>query len=409
MGAINKLTDTKIKAVIRQAVSTAKVKKIQDGGNLFLIARPSGIASFVYKYSRGAKRPELGLGPYPIVTLANAREERDKWQKVRRDGLDPEREREKQRRENSFSDNTLSVVANLYYQSIEAGLKDGGPTWMSALNNHVLPEIGHLLVTEVNQNDIVRALKPIWNTSHPTALVALKRLNLVVKHAVAMGENVKNINVTDMAKALLGETAYQKAHHGSVSFAEVPALYQSIPESEQKYLALKFSILVPNVRTNPIRCLRLCEISSDGVWTVPSENLKGRLNKIGDSTIILSDEALRIVELARPYANDDYLFANSHGGPMGKSTMRRALSEFNSDATIHGFRSSLATWLETLANVPDNVKLSLLNHKVGNSTQSAYNRSEYINERKRVMDMWEAHCLSQTGKVVQLAEASANG
>ena len=115
------------------------------------------------------------------------------------------------------------------------------------------------------------------------------------------------------------------------------------------------------------------------------------------------------MELARPYANDDYLFANSHGGPMGKSTMRRALGEFNSDATIHGFRSSLATWLETLANVPDNVKLSLLNHKVGNSTQSAYNRSEYITERKRVMDMWEAHCLGRTGNVLQLAGAASNG
>ena len=408
MGARNKLTDTKIRAVIREAVSIAKVKKVQDGGNLSLTARPSGIASFIYKYSRGSKRHELGLGAYPLVSLARAREERDRWERcLKLDNLDPIQERARQKKDASASANTLSVVAAKAYEAKKAGMKNGNPKWLSAVNKHVLPKIGDILVASLNQNDIHRALEPIWNTQHPTASVALKRLSLIVKHAAAMGENV-DINVTAKAKALLGETTHKLKHHGAVRWEDIPNLYQSIPETQLKYLALKFAILIPSVRSAPIRCLRLSEIV-DGIWTVPADNLKSKKGKAEDYKVILSTEASRIIELARPYTKNNWVFPNSNGGPLDDKIVRRALEEFTDDAKPHGLRSSLSTWLEEAVTVPANVKKSLLAHSVGNTVEKSYNRSDYAEARKVWLDRWEDHCLGRTGNVLQLAGAASNG
>ena len=101
MAGINKLTDNQIKAAIKSAAKSGKIQKLQDGGNLYLAARPTGTASFVYQYSYNGKRPEMGLGPYPTVSLATARAQRNKWQAVRAIGKDPIREREKERRDAS--------------------------------------------------------------------------------------------------------------------------------------------------------------------------------------------------------------------------------------------------------------------------------------------------------------------
>ena len=408
MGARNKLTDTKIRAAIRESISIAKVKKVQDGGNLSVTARPSGIASFIYKYSRGSKRHELGLGAYPLVSLARAREGRDQWERcLKLQGLDPIQERARQKRDASVSDNTLSVVAVKAYEAKKAGMKNDNPKWLSAVNKHVLPKIGDILVADLNQNDIHQVLQPLWNTQYPTASVALKRLSLIIKHAAAMGEDV-DVNITTKAKALLGETTHKLKHHGAVRWENIPNLYQSIPETHLKYLALKFSILVPSVRSSPIRHLRLNEIV-DGTWTVPADNLKSKKGKAEDYKIILSDEASRIIELARPYTKNNWVFPNSNGGPLDDKIVRRTLEEFVDDAKPHGLRSSLSTWLEEAVTVPTNVKKSLLAHSVGNTVEKSYNRSNYVEARKVWLDRWEAHCLGHTGNVLQLAGAESNG
>jgi integrase len=388
----NKLTDTFIR--------NAKPGKHYDGGGLIFERKPSKTASFLYRYTFQGKERSMGLGAYPILTLAKARQNRDDWERsLKLDGLDPIRERAKQRTEATIDDNTLSVITYKAYEAKKAGLKNGGPNWLSAVEKHILPQLGHILITEINQQDVHRVLHPIWNTKHETAKRALVRLGIILKYAAAMGKEI-DINLTDKVRALLGSTTHQSKHHAAVPFADVPALYQSIPENKLKYLALKFSILVPNVRTTPIRLLKLSDIS-ERIWTVPKEDLKSRLNKTDDSQIILSDEAIRIIDLARPYSKNNYLFASRNGGPMAEVTMLRTLGEITTGATIHGFRSSLSTWLEEQSNVPENLKKSLLSHKVGNNAvEAAYNRNKYVEPRRRIMNLWADHCLSTSGEVV---------
>ena len=398
MAGINKLTDNQIKAAIKSAAKSGKIQKLQDGGNLYLAARPTGTASFVYQYSYNGKRPEMGLGPYPTVSLATAREQRNKWQAVRAIGKDPIREREKERREATVENNSLSVVTQTAYRALQAGWKHGGKNWLSPLDLHILPKLGHLPVSDISANDIAKTLAPIWNAKHETAKQALTRLGMVIKHAAARGENV-DITATDRAKILLGKTTHKTKHYGTLHWKDVPSLYQSIPEDQLKYLALKFIILVPSVRSAPVRNLRLSDLA-DGVWTVPAEELKSKLDAAQDYKIILSQEALRIVALARPYAKNDYLFASRNHGPMGSPTMRRALQEFSPTATPHGLRSSLLTFLEEAVTVPANVKKSLLAHTTGNAVEQSYNRSEYIDARKVWLERWAMHCLSNTGEVV---------
>ena len=158
-----------------------------DGRGLAPHKKGSG-GKWIYRYSFGGKRREMGLGAYPTVGLADARKERDRWALVLSQGKDPISVREAEKAailaEQSRRDPTLKQLAEECFEVYKVELRKGGASgrWMSPLVTHIFPKIGNRRVSTLTVEDVRFALAPIWTTKHPTAQKAIQRLGKVLIH-----------------------------------------------------------------------------------------------------------------------------------------------------------------------------------------------------------------------------------
>lgn len=216
----------------------------------------------------------------------------------------------------------LREVAADCFESRKAELKGDGHAgrWFSPLEIHVLPKLGNLPVTEVDQKDIRDCLSPIWHTKASTAEKALQRLGLCLKHAAALGLEV-DLQATAKARALLGKQRHEVINIPALPWQDVPAFYASLNEGTVTHSALRLLILT-GVRSFPLRNLHENQISGN-VWTVPGEAMKGRKGATSDYRIPLSAEAMRVLDRAYRHARDGFLFPSARKGVISDATMAR--------------------------------------------------------------------------------------
>ncbi len=207
MRELNKLSATQIKS--------APQGKYGDGGGLYLHKRNATRGKWLFFFTIGGRRREMGLGTYPDVSLRTAREEAQKWRAVTTQSLDPIKQREKERHETLRNLKLLRDIAEDAYETRKAELKGDGKAgrWFSPLELHVLPRLGHLPIADIDQIDIRDTLHPIWHTKAATAKKALNRLGICMKHAAALGLDV-DLQATDKARALLGKQRHGRTYFG---------------------------------------------------------------------------------------------------------------------------------------------------------------------------------------------------
>ena len=359
MRAKNRLTSSFIK--------TAPVGKHCDGAGLWLVKRDDGGAQWVQRVTVHGRRREMGLGGYPSLGLAEARKLAGRW------------------------------------RDMAAELKGDGTAgrWLSPLAIHVLPKLGKVPVTDLDQRDIRDTLAPIWHTKADTARKAMNRLSIVLKHAVALGLDV-DLQATEKAKALLGKSRHVAKNIPAMYWRDVPDFYASLEEPTLTHLALRLLILT-GLRSKPLRTLRLDQLEGD-VWTVPAEAMKGRKGATVDYRVPLSTEAQRIIDLARPHARNGYLFPNTRGGVISDMTLSRHMERRGLEARPHGFRTSLRTWLAEATDAPHEVAEGMLAHIVDGGVVRAYRRTDYLEQRAKLADRWADHVTGGAGQVVKLAE-----
>lgn len=393
MPALNKLTAAQVKF--------AKAGKYGDGGGLWLHKRSETAGKWLYLFKRGKQRREMGLGPYPAVSLKQAREHADRCRVLVRDGLDPIIVREKDRREAQRNLHLLKDIAADAFEARKAELKGDGTAgrWFSPLEIHVLPKLGDKPVAEIDQIDIRDMLAPIWHSKADTARKAVNRLAICIRHAAALGLDV-DLMAVEKAKALLGQQRHKAKHIPALPWREVPAFYQSLDDSTLSNLALRLLILT-GVRSRPLRFLHLDQIDGD-VWTIPGEVMKGRKDKTPDFRVPLSAEALRVIELTHPNARDGLLFASGKS-VISDATMSRMMERRDMTARPHGFRSSLRDWLSEATDAPHEVAETMLGHAVGGAVERAYRRTDLLEQRIKLGERWSETMLGRSSQVVRFA------
>src|SRR6056297_2138426 len=238
------------------APATKAPGKYSDGGGLWLHKREDGGAQWVLRVTVHGRRREMGLGSFPAVTLREAREEAEKWRGYVRRGLDPIKERERERRAALRNLHLLNDIARDAFESRKAELKGDGKAgrWFTPLELHVLPKLGKVPVADIDQTDIRDTLAPIWHTKADTARKAMNRLGLCLKHAAALGLDV-DLQAIEKAKALLGKQKHQAKHVPALPWREVPDFYASLNEGSVTHLALRLLMLTA-VRSGPLRQMR---------------------------------------------------------------------------------------------------------------------------------------------------------
>jgi integrase len=260
-------------------------------------------------------------------------------------------------------------------------------------------------VADIDQNDIRDCLAPIWHSKADTARKAMNRLGICLKHGAALGLDV-DLQATEKAAALLGKQRHKSVHVPSLPWRDVPAFYASLSAGSITHLALR--LLIPTgVRSGPLRFLTVDQIESD-LWTIPGEAMKGRKDVTADFRVPLSSEALAVVAQARRLSRDGFMFPSVRKGVISDATMSRLMERGERTAGPHGFRSSLRDWIAETTDAPHEVAETVLGHTVGGSVERAYRRTDYLEQRRVLMERWAKHVTGQNSAIVQLVKGEVN-
>ena len=385
-----------------QAVKSAKAGKYSDGGGLWIFKKDNDSGKWVLRVHVHGRRREMGLGAYPRVSLKEARLEADKWRRVSQQGKDPIKARLTAQRNAERNLHLLTDIALDAFESRKAQLKGDGKAgrWFSPLELHVLPKLGKIPVSEIDQRDIRDTLAPIWHEKASTAQKAMDRLGICIKHAAALGLDV-DMQVTAKAKALLGKQRHKATHIPALHWDDVPAFYKSLDEGTVTELALRLLILTA-VRSKPLRFLHLDQIDGD-VWTIPAEAMKGRKGATSDFRVPLSSGALVVIEQAKPFARDGFLFAGVKSGVISDATMSKYMDRRGMVERPHGFRSSFRDWLAEATSAPHDVAEKCMAHVTGGAVELAYRRTDYLEQRRVLMERWGHYMIGSACKIVSLS------
>jgi len=371
------------------AIKSAPAGKYGDGGSLWLVKSDETYGKWVLRVHVHGRRREMGLGAYPRVALREARTLAEKWRRVAAEGKDPIRQREADRRASQRNLHILRDVASDAFESHKASLKGDGKAgrWMSPLELHVLPKLGEMPISEIDQIDIRNTLSPIWKAKPDTAKKALGRLHLCFRHAAALGLTV-DLQAAEKAKLLLGQQDKKVKNIPALSWKETPAFYRTLDEGTTTQLALRLLILTA-VRSSPLRFARIEQFDlAKAIWKIPGDMMKGRRGGTEDFLVPLSVAALGVITQATPFAREGFLFPSMRKGVISDATMGAYMSRAKMAARPHGFRSSFRTWVEEQTDTPRIVAEECLAHSVASKVERAYRRTDLIDKRRILMDHW---------------------
>jgi integrase len=392
---------------VKNALTAIKVKnasdgKLFDGGGLALVKKDA-TGKWVFRYSHLGKRREMGLGSWPVVSLADARTARDKWARVLASGEDPISVRDAEAAEaiaqRDRQDPTFSELVDLVFEARKETLRGGGSRgrWKSPLDRYMIPAIGKRAGSKLTARDIADALRPIWRTKYPTAEKAIQRTRIVLRSAKRMRFPV-DPEIADSAQEILGAVNHVAVHTPHVPWQDIPALYAALPDTAAGWCN-RWCILTA-VRLFPARAAAVSEVDGD-VWTVPAQRMKGMVGQAKDFHVPLSDPGMDVVARAREFGQA-YLFPGQRANkPITDAAVEKCLREIGAGGTPHGFRTSFRTWAQD-TGVSFDVAEMALSHVVGNKVTRSYARSDLLEQRRVTMQAWARFVTGQEATVVPL-------
>ena len=390
---IHRLTD--------KQVHNAK-KNLNDGGNLWLLIRRE-TKVWAFRYMLNGKSRKAGLGAYPAVSLAMARETASLYRKWLSQGIDPIDQRDKQQAEANIVIPTFTTAAAKFILTNRHQWKNRkhAKQWISTIRTYAKPKIGKKLVSEVSLEDIQAILKPIWNTKTETAKRVQGRLERVLDWATAMkfrtGENPARWSGS-LDQIYPSPNKVKKQNNGGEEKHLAAMPYDDLPEFSERLRsrdsntakALQFLILTA-CRSGEVLNATWEEIDLESkTWTIPASRMKpGKEHRVP-----LTDTMIEILELL-PRLND-YVFAgNRHNRPLSNMAMLSSMRKmgYSKDGKLpayvpHGFRSSFRDWCEEQSSAPHGVIERALAHTIPNATERAYNRGDLFDKRRSLMESW---------------------
>ena len=369
-----------------------------DGQGLFLIVEPSGAKRWAQRLTVGGRRQELGLGGYPVVTLAMAREAALANRRKARNGENPKTTRRQARGVLTFAEATRKV-----FELRRPGWRNAkhAEQWITTLEQFVFPRFGDCGVADISTEDVIEVLSPIWHSKPTTAKRVRQRIGAVLTWAVAQG--LRPDNPADAVKAVLARQSNGSTPQRSLPYSEVSGAIATVRGSNvAPVLKLAFELLVLTAaRAGEVRFATWSEIDLEAAtWTVPASRMKTeRAHRVP-----LSGRAVEILTEARTLRSKhgELVFPSRGGRPLTERGFVQALSRLGIDATAHGFRASFRTWAQERTNVPREVCEAALAHTLKDKAEAAYARSDLFERRRELMGRWARYLNPEPADVVSL-------
>ena len=371
-------------AFVSRVRPLSRVKSYGDGRGGFgltLHVHPTGVKSWQQHILINGRQTNIGLGKYPSVSLAAVRDKALVNIRLVRRGGDPRR-----------SDRAVPTVMEI----VEKVIARDAPTWRNpertakewrdAIRLHA-SDLAALPVDQVTSAECTAVLAALWNGKRDTASKLRQRLTSVFKLVVAEGH--RGDNPVERAHAALPNRrgdAQRKRHHAALPHGEVAAALAVVAASDAltgAKLALRFLVLTA-ARSGEVRGATWDEIDlGRAVWTVPADRMKAGV----EHRVPLATAALDVLGDAAA-GSGPLLFPSVRGKRMHDNALSKPLRDCGVAGVPHGFRSSFRDWAAERTDFPRAVVEAALAHRVSDSVEAAYFRSDLFDRRRELMQAW---------------------
>ena len=387
---------------IAREMSPIEVRRLNTPGyhavggvsGLLLQVTRTGGRSWILRFRIGDKRRDLGLGPFPDVTLAQAREKARAARELIAQGLDPvESRREvvadmvaKQAKTLTFDEATKKFMSK---KGNEFRNRKHAAQWTRTLETYAGPVIGSLSVSQIELAHIVSVLDPIWTTKTETATRLRGRIEAVLNWATVSGYRTgpNPAQWRGNLDALLAKPGKLKnvQHRRALAIADTPAFLEELRKREgMSARALEFIILTAT-RSGEVRGAEWPEIDFEAeIWTVPAARMKaGR-----EHLVPLSVDALELLKGLPRHEGCTFVFASPRLGQLSDMSISAVTRRMEVDGVPHGFRSTFRDWCSECTNYPHEVAEMALAHTIPNAVERAYRRGNLLEKRRSLMNDW---------------------
>lgn len=390
-----------------------------DGAGLSLKVTKNGSKSWIYRYMLAGKAHWMGLGSYPDVSLAEAREKAAELRKLTRQNIDPLLEKRKQAsviRAAISKAITFDDASAKYIEAHKASWKNEkhAEQWTNTLKTYASPIIGSVDVSLIDTGHIMRILEKdnFWNEKTETASRVRGRIESVLDWATVRkyrtGENPARWK-GHLDKLLPARSKVKKTeHHAALPWLQMGAFMVKLREQEGTAAkAVELAILTA-CRSGEVRGAVWDEFDLDaGIWIIPPERMKAKK----EHRVPLQEKAIQLLRKQKELFPNGYVFPGmKEGKPLSDMSLTAVLRRMEqNEITVHGFRSSFRDWAAESTAYPNEMVEMALAHTIGNKVEAAYRRGDLFEKRRRMMQDWSNFCdtVIKAGEVIPLKSNTA--
>lgn len=357
-------------------LSAIQVKRLDKPGmhavggvaGLLLQVSKSGARSWILRATVGSRRRDIGLGGFPDVTLAQAREKARVTRGKIDQGFDPIEERKAAKvalRASQAKRLSFAEAARRKHEAIAPEFRNARSraNWLSSLELYAVPVVGDMEVADVEMSHVLSVIEPIWRDKTHTANRVRQRMEAVFDWAIARKYR-ETANPAawkgNLAEVLPKPTKISTVkHHRALPWQEIPGFMRRLRKrTGMSARALEFAILTA-ARSGEVRFATWNEIDLDAaLWVVPGQRTKnGKAHRVP-----LSKEVVALLRTLPRFENEDTVFTASRGGSLSDMSLSSLTRKMDVDAVPHGFRSSFKDWARNCTDASDEVSELALAH-----------------------------------------------
>ncbi|MEM9739130.1 MAG: integrase arm-type DNA-binding domain-containing protein [Pseudomonadota bacterium] len=402
---------TRNKLTVRAVGSLNTPGMHSDGGGLYLKVLGSGARSWIFRYRRAGRRRDMGLGPWPTVSLKDARIMAQEASALLMTGADPILKRNAKLTDEAAKRWTFGAYADDYVASLEGSYKSEKhfKQWKRSVEE-LAASLRSIPLAEVTNEDVLACLKTHWKVRHATARRLRGRLERIFDAARAQGlyrgENpARWKGHLESLLPVMPKSARRR--HAAMDYQDAPDFMVRLKKRTSLSARLLEFVVLTGTRTSEGRLAEWNEFDFDAAeWRIPMLRMKGSEEHI----VPLSPQAIDLLERIREYQINQFVFpGRKPNQPLSHGACLRVLRQLGETDTTHGFRSTFRDFAGDKTETPREIAEAALSHKVGNDVEQAYRRKTALERRRVLMCQWADFLLPRDGAadVISLSKGAS--
>lgn len=400
---MGKLTSKTAESLAKAAVPG----KTNDGDGLYFQVSKSRASSWIFRYKLEGRSREMGLGPFPTITLSAARQLAAEQRKVLASGADPlgtrDAEREAKREAQRQADArriTFKDLALQYQQAHGASWSEKWHKgWLRKLEIYAFPTIGNLSADAVQTEQVVNVLRPIWATKTRTADEVRGQIEQILDAAktrgLRTGDNPARWrgHLDNLLSKAEKKKARQRKHFPAMHWKDLPGLMEKLTKTPGRDAVAARLLILTGARSHMIRFAQWSEFNLEaGVWSLPAARMKMRKAFV----IPLPETAVDMLRGMTSMDSSNVFPGQGKSGVIHANAIRNLLHKLgHADITRHGFRSTFRDWASERTHYPREICELALAHDERDQTEAAYSRSDFLEKRRALMTEWATFCMNK--------------